>query len=263
MTPSGTWQVFALKFAENAERRRHHHFMGIEADPHDAPHKLVFYLWAVRHHDGRAVVVDTGFTRARAQARGHALFLEPQDALARIGIDAAAVTDVVVSHLHWDHAGGAALFPNARFHIQAAEMAYATGPCMCFPHPRRPFACEDVTRLVEQLYADRVVFHDGDAEILPGIRLMKFGGHSAGLMGVAVDAGAARVVLASDAAHFYETLEGKPFPIVHDMPAVLAAHARLRALGDAGAVVVPGHDPAVMESFPAVPGAEGVAVRLG
>jgi glyoxylase-like metal-dependent hydrolase (beta-lactamase superfamily II) len=258
-----TWQVFALKFAENIARRRYQHFMGIEADPHDAPHPLVFYLWAARRDDGRVVVVDTGFTRARAEARGHTLFHEPQEALSRIGINAAQVADVVVSHFHWDHAGGAEKFPNARFHLQAAEMAYATGPCMCFPHLRRPFACEDVTRLVEHLYADRVVFHDGDAEILPGITLRCFGGHSAGLMGVEIAAEGARVVLASDAAHFYETMEGKPFPIVHDMPATLAAHARLRASRDAGCVVVPGHDPAVMEGFPAVPGAEGIAVRLG
>jgi glyoxylase-like metal-dependent hydrolase (beta-lactamase superfamily II) len=258
-----TWQVFALRFAENTQRRRHHHFMGIEADPHDAPHPLVFYLWAARHADGSVVVVDTGFTRARAEARGHTLFHEPQQALARIGIDAAQVAHVVVSHFHWDHAGGIELFPRARFHIQAAEMAYATGPCMCFAHLRRPFACEDVTRLVGHLYADRVVFHDGDAELMPGITLRRFGGHSAGLMGVEIAAATARVVLASDAAHFYETMAGKPFPIVHDMPATLAAHARLRALRDAGCVVVPGHDPAVMTGFPAVPGAEGIAVRLG
>jgi glyoxylase-like metal-dependent hydrolase (beta-lactamase superfamily II) len=258
-----TWQVFALRFAENTGRKRYQHFMGIEADPHDAPHPLVFYLWAARHADGRAVVVDTGFTRSRAAARGHTLFHEPQQALARIGIDADAVSDVVISHFHWDHAGGAEKFPHARFHVQAAEMAYATGPCMCFPHLRRPFACEDVTLLLQHLYADRVVFHDGDAEILPGVRLERFGGHSAGLMGVEIAAEAGRVVLASDAAHFYETMEGKPFPIVHDMPAALAAHARLRALRDAGAVVVPGHDPLVMEKFPAVPGAEGIAVRLG
>jgi glyoxylase-like metal-dependent hydrolase (beta-lactamase superfamily II) len=258
-----SWQVFALRFAENAGRRRHHHFMGVEADPHDAPHPIVFYLWAARHPSGRTLVVDTGFDAARAAARGHQLLLEPEAALARIGIDAAQVGDVVVTHLHWDHAGGAAKFPAARFHLQAAEMAYATGPCMCFPHLRRPFACADVTRLVECVHADRVVFHDGDADLAPGVRLLRFGGHSAGLMSVAIAAEQGQVVLASDAAHFDETLEGRPFPIVHDMPATLAAHRALRALRDAGAAVVPGHDPAVMTRFPAVPGAEGVAVRLG
>ena len=209
--------------------------MGIEGDPHDAPHPIIFYLWAARHADGRVLVVDTGFDAPRAAARGHTLLLEPEAALARIGIEAATVPDVVVSHFHWDHAGGAEKFPAARFHLQAAEMTYATGPCMCFPHLRRPFACEDVTLLVRHLYADRVVFHDGDAEILPGVRLKKFGGHSAGLMGVEIAAEQGRVVLASDAIHFYETMEGRPFPIVHVMPATLAGHAWLRAQRDAGA----------------------------
>ena len=258
-----TWDVFALRFGENLRRFRYQHFMGIDADPHDGQHPIVFYLWAARRADGRTLVVDTGFDGPRAAARGHTLLLEPEMALARVGIDAAQVSDVIVSHFHWDHAGGAEKFPNARFHIQSAEMAYATGPCMCFPHLRRPFACEDVTHLVKSLYADRVVFHDGDAEILPGVRLKKFGGHSAGLMGACIHTAAGQVVLASDAIHFYETMEGKPFPIVHDMPAALAAHAWLRAARDSGAVVVPGHDPAVMKNFPAVPGAEGIAVRLG
>jgi glyoxylase-like metal-dependent hydrolase (beta-lactamase superfamily II) len=258
-----TWEVVALKLAENSLRKRYMHFMGVEADPHDAPHPLIFYLWAARGDDGRVVVIDTGFTRARAEARGHTLHFEPAEALARIGIDAAAVSDVVVTHFHWDHAGGIEQFAHARFHVQAAEMAYATGPCMCFPHLRKPFACEDVTGLVQALYADRVVFHDSDAEILPGVQLLKFGGHSAGLMGVRIATEPVPVVLASDAAHFYETMEGRPFPIVHDMPATLAAHAALRAARDRGETVVPGHDPEVMHRFPAVAGAEGIAVRLG
>jgi glyoxylase-like metal-dependent hydrolase (beta-lactamase superfamily II) len=258
-----TWQVFALKFAENSQRRRYQHFMGIEADPHDAIHPLVFYLWAAKRADGHAVVIDTGFSRARGVERGHAMFREPAEALALVGIDAASVQDVVVSHFHWDHAGGWDAFPAARFHIQAREMAYATGPCMCFPHLRRPFACDDVTALVRLTYADRVVFHDGDAAPLPGITLHRIGGHSAGLMAVSVAAEQGTVLLASDAAHFYETIEGRPFPIVHDMPSALAGHAFLRARRDAGDAVVPGHDPAVMRNFPALPGAEGAAVRLG
>lgn len=258
-----TWQVFALVLARNDGRRRQDHFIGIEADPHDAPHPIVYYLWVARRADGSALVIDTGFSRPRGEARGHTVFREPAEALALVGIVAATVRDVVVSHFHWDHAGGWEAFPAARFHIQAREMAYATGPCMCFPHLRRPFLCDDVTALVRLVYADRVVFHDGDAAPLPGITLHRIGGHSAGLMAVSIATEGGTVLLASDAAHFYETIEGRPFPIVHDMPAALAGHAFLRARRDAGDVVVPGHDPAVMANFPAVPGVAGAAVRLG
>jgi glyoxylase-like metal-dependent hydrolase (beta-lactamase superfamily II) len=258
-----TWQVFALALARNDARRRKDHFVGVEADPHDAAHPIVYFLWAAKHESGRTLVIDTGFSRERGEARGHKVFREPAEALALVGIDAAAVTDVVVTHFHWDHAGGWEAFPAARFHIQAREMAYATGPCMCFPHLRRPFLCEDVTALVRLLYAGQVVFHDGDAEPLPGVRLHRIGGHSAGLMAVELAAEGGPVIVASDTAHFYETMEGKPFPIVHDMPATLSGHAFLRARRDAGATVVPGHDPAVLTKFPAVPGQAGAAVRLG
>jgi len=136
---------------------------------------------------------------------------------------------------------------------------------MCHPHLRRPFIAEDVTGLVHHVFRDRVVFHDGDAEPWPGIRLLAIGGHSAGLMSARVETASGPIVLASDAAHFDETLTGNPFPIVYDMKRVLDGHKRLiaEAGGDA-ARVVPGHDPAVLTRFPAAaPGLEGMVVRLG
>lgn len=258
------WEVFALAYAENTARRRRNHFFPPD-DAHDAPHPLTFFVWAARHAGtGKAVVFDTGFPADRAPAHGHTWLRAPAEALALIGIDAAVVEDVVITHLHYDHAGGYAAFPAARFHLQDAEMAYATGRCMCHPHLRRPFLAEDVSALVHRVYQDRVVFHDGDDEPWPGIRLLRIGGHSAGLMAARIETASGPIVLASDAAHFDETLAGNPYPIVHDMRAVLEGHRRLiaEAGGDARRVV-PGHDPAVLTRFPAAgPGLEGIAVRL-
>ena len=93
-------------------------------------------------------------------------------------------------------------------------MDYATGRCMCHAPLRHAYEVEDVVTLVRRVYEDRVVFHDGDAELAPGLRLLKIGGHTKGLQ--AARAYAARlVVLASDASHYYENMEReRPFPIV-------------------------------------------------
>jgi glyoxylase-like metal-dependent hydrolase (beta-lactamase superfamily II) len=259
------WEVYALYYAVNGGRRRRNHFLPPD-DAHDTPHPIAYYVWAAREPaSGRAVVFDTGFPEERAAAHGHTWHRSPAGALALIGIDAASVADVVLTHLHYDHAGGYDAFPAARFHLQDAEMAYATGRCMCHPHLRRPFMAEDVAGLVHHVFRDRVVFHDGDAEPWPGIRLLRIGGHSAGLMSARIETASGPIVLASDAAHFDETLAGNPYPIVHDMKAVLEGHRRLIAeAGGDPRRVVPGHDPSVLVRFPAAgPGLEGIVARLG
>jgi glyoxylase-like metal-dependent hydrolase (beta-lactamase superfamily II) len=114
------------------------------------------------------------------------------------------------------------------------------------------------------VHAKRVEFHDGDAELAPGISVHHIGGHTDGLQAVRVETAAGPLVLASDASHYYENMEAaRPFPIVFDVPAMIAGYDRLRALAGPGGVIVPGHDPMVFERHPpADPSLSGVAVRL-
>ena len=170
-----------------------------------------------------------------------------------VGIAAEAVEKVVITHLHWDHAGTLGAFGNARFHLQAAEMAYATGPCMCHPHLRATFTADHVCEMVRKVYSGRVVFHDGDAEIAPGVTVHKLGGHSRGLQCVRVVTETGPVVLASDGTHFYENFEtGKVFPIVVDVEDVLNGYARMETLAASRRHIVPGHDPLVLQRYPAL-----------
>src|SRR5690606_15225424 len=121
-----------------------------------------------------------------------------------------------------DHAGGLHLFPNATLHLQAAEMAYATGPCMCDQVLRRVYSGAHVCEAVKRLYAGQVVFHDGEAEIAEGVTVHRTGGHSRGMQAVRVRTAAGWLVLASDASHFYENMFTRtPFPILVDLEDVL------------------------------------------
>ena len=110
---------------------------------------------------------------------------------------------------------------------------------------------DDVVDLVRLVYKDRVVFHDGDAELAPGIQLLLIGGHTKGLQSVRVHTARGWIVLASDAAHFYENAEaGRLFPIVYDVPRMLEGHRRLLTLAGSIDHFVPGHDPLVMQRYP-------------
>jgi glyoxylase-like metal-dependent hydrolase (beta-lactamase superfamily II) len=117
---------------------------------------------------------------------------------------------------------------------------------------------------VRLVYRDRVAFHDGDAEIAPGISVHRVGGHTAGMQVVRVHTARGWVVLASDASHFYEHFErNRCFPLVFHVGEVFEGYARLRALADSDEHVIPGHDPLVIERYPPVSDAlAGIAVRL-
>jgi glyoxylase-like metal-dependent hydrolase (beta-lactamase superfamily II) len=142
-------------------------------------------------------------------------------------------------------------------------MRYATGRYMCHHRLRHSFEVEDVAGIVRMTFADRVVFHDGDAELAPGIRLHACGGHSMGLQCVTVETARGTVVLASDVTHFYENLEaGRPFTTAFHVGDMLEGFDRLKRLAPTPQHIVPGHDPLVMQRYPAVPGLEGIAVRL-
>src|SRR3546814_13401787 len=86
-------------------------------------------------------------------------------------------------------------------------MDYATGRHMACEAHGRAYEPDHVAGLIRLVYGDRVVFHDGDAEIAPGISVHRVGGHTAGMQVVRVNTARGWVVLASDASHFYEHIQ--------------------------------------------------------
>lgn len=254
------YQVYALKYAERAARRPEH-FIG--GDPHDEPMDMDYFIWAVVGPD-RTWVVDTGFDRLDAENRNRTLVRTVSEALATIGIDSSTVGDVILTHLHYDHVGGYAHFPNATFHLQDEEMSYATGRSMTHSAISHAYTPGHIADLVHLVFGQRVRFHDGDAELAPGLSVHRVGGHTKGLQVVRVATALGWLVLASDASHYYENMQtGRPFPIVYNLGEMLDGYRRCNDLASSPAYVIPGHDPKVFDYYPAVSDdLAGVAVRL-
>lgn len=253
-------EVYAITYARH-DRRSFENFLG--GDPHDVPMPLHYYVWLIVG-GGRTIVVDTGFDQRGADLRKREITRPVGQALTAFGVDPGAVEDVIITHLHYDHCGNDGLFPAARYHLQEAEMAYATGRCMCHDVVRTPFEVEDVVAMVRRVYARRVVFHDGAAEIVPGVTVHHIGGHSRGLQAVCVKTRRGYVVLASDVAHFYAHLDQRrPYVVIDSVPAMLEGFDKVERLASSRDHVVPGHDPLVGAIYPpARPNTEGWAVRL-
>ncbi|MEZ5765414.1 MAG: N-acyl homoserine lactonase family protein [Xanthobacteraceae bacterium] len=244
-----TYEIYAVKYAHHGPRMASLNFIG--GDPHETSHDLDFYVWAVFNKD-RTIVVDTGFDETMAKRRDRTILKPVASALAAAGIAPEKVDDVIITHLHYDHSGNYDAFPNARYHLQDCEMDFATGRCMCDEKMRVAFEADDVTALVRKVFAGRVAYHDGDEQLAPGISVHHIGGHSKGLQAVKVKTARGDVVLASDGVHLYEHLDqNKVFPITYSADDAVAGYAKLRKLAPSVNHIIPGHDPAVLQRYPA------------
>lgn len=262
MSDLETYEVFAVHYAHLATRLRRDNFI-TAPDPHDGVMPIDYFVWAIVN-DSRTIVVDTGFGHEEAKKRGRELIRLPGEGLEMLGIDAGVVEDVIITHLHYDHAGTLSAFPRARFHVQDRELTYTTGRQMCHEPLRHAYTVDDVIDMVRCVYSGRVQFHDGDSEIAPGVTVHHIGGHTMGLQCVRVRTRRGWVVLASDGSHFYENMEAvSPFPIVYNLGDMIAGYERMRGLASTPGHIVPGHDPLVMARYPAPEAAlEGAVARL-
>ncbi|HEV2722932.1 MAG TPA: N-acyl homoserine lactonase family protein [Thermoanaerobaculia bacterium] len=218
---------------------------------------IAMMVWLVRG-GGHTVVVDSGFYRPQFFKSWKVKdFVRPDEAVARAGVKAAGVTDVILTHAHWDHADGADLFPNAQIWIQKDEYTYYTGAAWQPGGKHGGIEREDMQFLLAANMAGRLHLVDGDQEILPGIRVWTGGRHTWASQFVSVTSRNGTIVLASDNAYLYENLD-KHLPIAQtfDAKSNLAAQEHMKQLASSARLIVPGHDPEVMTRYPKV--AEGV-----
>lgn len=259
---SNKYEVFAIKYAERNNRTRNDSFL---FDPHHSDkHPMDYYIWVIRN-ERHTILVDTGYDKLEAKRRLRPIEIDPGEALADIGIRPESIDTCIITHLHYDHAGCIDQFENAKLHIQQSEMAFATGPCMCDPTLQMPFTADHVCSMIKRTYCGKVVFHNGDGEVAPGVSVHRIGGHSQGLQVVKVMTENGPLVLASDASHFYENfMRRKMFPIVVNMEEMARGFDLLRTLAEGDiARIIPGHDPLVRSSFERVfDGAKADIVRL-
>ena len=250
--PRPAYEVYAVRFATQASYPTR--FLVVGADSaRRSP--LAFTVWVLRG-EGRTVLVDAGFYRDKFVQRWKpATFVRPSEALVALGVKPEDVTDIVVSHIHWDHVDGADLFPRARLWIQREELEHHTNDSGAVLD--RAIDPDDAKMLATLNRAGRVQLVGGDSvEIIPGISVFTGGKHTFASQYVAASAALAdgrtgTVVLASDNAYLYENLEKRrPIAQTLDSTSNLRAQERMLRLASSPRLVVPGHDVEVFARFP-------------
>jgi glyoxylase-like metal-dependent hydrolase (beta-lactamase superfamily II) len=212
--------------------------------------EIAMMVWVIRG-GGRTILVDAGFYREKFMKQWKpADYLKPSEAIATVGLKPEDVTDIIVSHIHWDHADGADLFPRAKIWLQKEEYDYYVSDSGTV---KQRAIDADVAKMFHGLrQAGRVNLVNGDSqEIFPGVSVYTGGKHTFASQFVGVRTRSGTVVLASDNAYLYENLE-KHVAINQTLDAAsnLAAQARMLQLAGTPGRIVPGHDAQVYTRFP-------------
>jgi len=222
-------------------------------DKSDRKLDIAMMVWLIRG-GGHNILFDAGFYRPQffKTWKVHD-FVRPDEAVARLGVKPDEITDVILSHAHWDHADGTDLFPKAQVWIQKDEYAYYTADAWQPGGKHGGIDPEDVDVFLKANIGGRLHLVNGDQEILPGIRVYIGGKHTWQSQYVSVATRSGTVVLASDNMYLYENLE-KHAPIAQtfDRESNLRAQDRMKAIATKPELIVPGHDPAVLTRFPKV-----------
>ena len=244
------WQVYAIRYATIPGFPVHELVAGADTL---RTLDIAMMFWLLQGPDRRCVLVDAGFYRQKfLDSWKPAEYRRPSEALQGFGVPADSVTDVIISHVHWDHLDGADLFPNARIWIQREEYEYYVGTDGAPLHAA--IDTVDAAMLAQLNRAGRVQLVEGDGrEILPGLTVYTGGKHTFASQYVGVRTSKGTAVLASDNCYLYENLtRHRPIAQTLDSTSNLAAQDRMRRIASAQRLIVPGHDPAVFTRFRSV-----------
>lgn len=218
-------------------------------------------FWLIKGN-GKNILVDCGFWKDIEDAKEFKLssYQRPDSALLKLGIKAGDVTDVILSHPHWDHIDGIGLFPNAQVWIQKEDYNYFVGSAWQKNANKGGYYSNNVRQIVDLNLTGKLILVNGDdKEIIPGIKVFTGSRHTYNSQYVLVQSGKNKIVLASDNIWVYYNLE-------HLLPATpngtldpvgyVKAMQRMKTLASDPKFIIPGHDAAVFDKFPKI--ADGI-----
>ncbi len=254
------YKVYALRFASMA------HPSPISDWAANGPNtdsvQIDFMIWLIKGSNGKNILVDAGFLKDIPEAKEFPLgnYVRPDSVLSKLGLKAGDITDIILSHPHWDHIDGIGLFPNAHLWMQKEDFNYYVGAAWQKGGSNGGFNKRDVRMLLDLNLAGRLTLVDGDdKEIIPGIKVYTGSRHTYNSEYVLVETGINKVLLASDNIWVYYSLEHlRPAAAggTFDTTAYVKSMIRMKTQVSSSRYIIPGHDSKVFSIFPKV--AEGV-----
>lgn len=207
------WEVFVLEYARGRSQPVVDLINGTHAQGvMDTP-----FAFVMARSAGRVVLVDTGFMREGIGAEMSERFnvpdwVSPLRLLAELGVAPQDVTDIVLSHAHFDHMGSINKFPRAHLHIQKAELL-SWHEAMALParfgYLTAIINPDDLRAMFDASVEHRVTLLDGDREnLLPGLHARFGPGHTVGQQFVVFETGRGPVAISGDCVYGATNLLG-------------------------------------------------------
>ena len=254
--PAAGYDVYAVRVGQSAGAPKDLFYRG--AAPGERV--TIAYAFWVLVGEGRTILVDTGFVSGAKIAEWKVTgYRNPADGLAALRVRPEQVQDILVTHRHWDHVGGLALFPKARVWMPAREVQDAL--------ERYRTSDPAIDAALAALAKDGRLRDPAPlARPFPGVAVVRQGAHTRDFQYVVVNEPGGPLVLAGDAAPLYQNVadvhpSGQTRNAEHSTAAIAAM---IEVAGGRHERIVPGHDPEVFRRFPEVaPGVVKIAARRG
>jgi glyoxylase-like metal-dependent hydrolase (beta-lactamase superfamily II) len=244
------YEIYAIEYASTKSRTPASD-IAIGGSPTDSV-SLSFFIWFLNGDNGRKVLVDVGFVQDSAKPLAYLRdYQRPDLALQRINVKANDITDVIVTHPHFDHIGGLQLFQKATIWMQKNDFAYFVGDAWQKGASHVGLDKEDVLKIIQANLDGRLQLVNGDSiEIIPGIRVFIGSKHTYESQHVLVDSKNDKVLIASDDCWYYYNLEHLlSVTLTLDAKAYVAQLRRMKTLVADPQLIIPGHDALVLSRF--------------
>jgi glyoxylase-like metal-dependent hydrolase (beta-lactamase superfamily II) len=250
------YDVFAVRFTSTSQPSP------IAAWAYKGPEKdsvnIDFMVWLIKGKNGKNILLDAGFLGGIEDAKEFGIinYIRPDSMLLKIGVKPGDITDIIISHPHWDHIDGIDLFPNAHIWMQKEDFNYFVGTAWQKNGNNGGFNKRDVSKVIDANLAGRLTLVDGDdKEIIPGIKVYTGSKHTYNSQYVVVNTGTKKIVLASDNIWIYYSLDHLTPASVGgtlDPAGYVKAMQRMKTLASEKKYIIPGHDAKVFTLFPLV-----------
>ena len=252
---SKKYEVYALKFASSSPPWPISNW--VDKGPKDDSVQIDFMIWLIKGN-GKTILVDAGFLNDIPDAKEFDIvsYIRPDSTLQKLGLKPTDITDIILSHPHWDHIDGLDLFPNAQVWMQQDDFYYYVGAAWQKGGFAGGFNKRDVRKLIDKNLAGKLTLVNGDnQEIIPGIKVFTGSKHTFNSQYVLVETGTNKVILASDNIWVYYSLEHM-LPAAaggtYDPAGYVNAMKRMKTLVTNSRYIIPGHDGKIFSNFPAV-----------
>jgi glyoxylase-like metal-dependent hydrolase (beta-lactamase superfamily II) len=250
---NNSYDIYAIKFGE----RKNYVRIADQAIGYKGADstKVFFMYWLLKgKYNGKVILVDAGFTKDAAIDTNAITFTQPDKLLAGVNVKPEDITDIIITHPHWDHIGGIDLYPNAKVWIQ--EEDYTDFVAKRKDPEALGFNKKDIQKVLDRKAKGSIAIINmhgkKDQDILPGITVVLTGSqHTPGSQYVSANNGKQNVIIASDNCKYYRNITNMlSSPATSDQKAYIRnlRWMKLFTGGDTD-LLIPGHDPLVFTKY--------------